>query len=139
MARKKVSRNWLNKIRRKVLRSSHRNIILSSNPCSSPGDENDSDITEEGDYDVLDSIASPPSKRELAMEDIAAITIQANFRGHLARRAFRALRSLVKLQALVRGVHVRKQSRIALQCMHALVRLQVSVRARQLLSQCSDN
>ena len=83
MAGKKVSRNWFNKIRRKVLRSSHRNIILSSNPCSSPGDENDSDITEEGDYDVLDSIASPPSKRELAMEDIAAITIQANFRGHL--------------------------------------------------------
>ncbi|KAJ6682295.1 hypothetical protein OIU74_020523 [Salix koriyanagi] len=140
MARKKVSRNWFNKIRRKVLRSSHhRNIILSSNPCSSPGDENESDITEGGDYDVLDSIASPPSKRELAMEDIAAITIQANFRGHLARRAFRALRSLVKLQALVRGVHVRKQSRIALQCMHSLVRLQVSVRARQLLSQCSDN
>ncbi|KAJ6736903.1 hypothetical protein OIU85_019018 [Salix viminalis] len=62
MARKRVSRNWLNKIRRKVLRSSHRNIILSSNPCSSPGDENDSDITEEGDYDVLDSIASPPFK-----------------------------------------------------------------------------
>ncbi|KAF9682141.1 hypothetical protein SADUNF_Sadunf05G0077600 [Salix dunnii] len=139
MARKKVSRNWFNKIRRKVIRSSHRNIILNSNPCSSPGDEKDSEITEEGDYDVLNSIDSPPSKRELAIEDIAAITIQANFRGHLARLAFRALRSLVKLQALVRGVHVRKQSRIALQCMHALVRLQVSVRARQLLSQCNDN
>jgi hypothetical protein len=28
---------------------------------------------------------------------------------------------------------VRRQSRIAMQCMHALVRLQVKVRARQLL------
>jgi hypothetical protein len=50
-----------------------------------------------------------------------------------ARRAHRALKSLVKLQALVRGVCVRRQSRIAMQCMHALVRLQVKVRARQLL------
>ncbi|XP_011022237.1 PREDICTED: protein IQ-DOMAIN 1 [Populus euphratica] len=135
MARKRVSRNWFDKVRRKFLRSSHRNIILNSNACSSPSDE----ITEAGDYEVFNSIASPPSKRELAIEDIAAITIQANFRGHLARRAFRALRSLVKLQALARGVHVRTQSRIALQCMHALVRLQVRIRARQLLGQYNDN
>ncbi|XP_051141276.1 protein IQ-DOMAIN 20 [Andrographis paniculata] len=63
---------------------------------------------------------------------LAAITIQASFRRHLARRARRALRSLVKLQALVRGVVVRRQARIALQCMQALARLQITVRARQL-------
>ncbi|CAA0809386.1 IQ-domain 20 [Striga hermonthica] len=66
-------------------------------------------------------------------EDLAAIVIQSLFRGHLARRAYRALRSLVKLQAVVRGVVVRRQARIALHCMHALARLQVTVRARQLL------
>ncbi|GAB2224454.1 hypothetical protein Droror1_Dr00005214 [Drosera rotundifolia] len=70
--------------------------------------------------------------------EAAAIKIQASFRGHLARRAFRALRSLVKLQAVVRGVCVRRQARIALHCMHALVRLQVRVRTRQLLSSSSD-
>ncbi|KAJ4890164.1 IQ-domain 20 [Raphanus sativus] len=67
-------------------------------------------------------------------EHIAAIKIQAYFRGHLGRRAFRALRSLVKLQAVARGVLVRRQARIALHCMHALARLQVRVRARQILS-----
>nr|GMD56441.1 protein IQ-DOMAIN 1-like [Ipomoea batatas] len=72
----------------------------------------------------------------LSKEDIAAITIQAHFRSHLARRAFRALRSLVKLQAVARGVCVRRQARIALHCMHALARLQVTVRARQLLTSC---
>ncbi|KAG5406255.1 hypothetical protein IGI04_012374 [Brassica rapa subsp. trilocularis] len=51
-----------------------------------------------------------------------------------ARRAFRALKSLVKLQAVARGVLVRRQARIALHCMHALARLQVRVRARQILS-----
>ncbi|KAG8377948.1 hypothetical protein BUALT_Bualt08G0086900 [Buddleja alternifolia] len=69
----------------------------------------------------------------VSREEIAAITIQACFRGHLGRRAFKALKSLVKLQAVVRGVVVRRQARIALHCMHALARLQITVRARQLL------
>ncbi|KAJ0231238.1 Protein IQ-DOMAIN 20 [Hirschfeldia incana] len=72
---------------------------------------------------------------ETTRQHIAAIKIQAFFRGHLARRAFRALKSLVKLQAVARGVLVRRQARIALHCMHALARLQVRVRARQILSQ----
>nr|XP_027074170.1 protein IQ-DOMAIN 1-like [Coffea arabica] len=71
----------------------------------------------------------------VSKEELAAIQIQACFRGHLARRAFRALRSLVKLQAVVRGVCARRQARIALHCMHALARLQVTIRARQLLLQ----
>ena len=50
-----------------------------------------------------------------------------------ARQAFRALRSLVKLQAFARGAYVRKQANIAIRCMKALVRLQVRVRSRQLL------
>ncbi|CAH2064395.1 unnamed protein product [Thlaspi arvense] len=74
------------------------------------------------------------STTKTTKEEIAAIKIQAFFRGHLARRAFRALKSLVKLQAVARGVLVRRQARIALHCMHALARLQVRVRARQLLS-----
>ncbi|ESQ45376.1 hypothetical protein EUTSA_v10010850mg [Eutrema salsugineum] len=74
------------------------------------------------------------SASETTKEDIAAIKIQAFFRGHLGRRAFRALKSLVKLQAVARGVLVRRQARIALHCMHALARLQVRVRARQILS-----
>ncbi|ONK72823.1 uncharacterized protein A4U43_C04F23600 [Asparagus officinalis] len=69
----------------------------------------------------------------LVANDVAAIKIQACFRGHLARRALRALRSLVKLQALVRGVCVRRQAKIAIHCMQAMVRLQVRVRARRLL------
>ncbi|KAK4361459.1 hypothetical protein RND71_020411 [Anisodus tanguticus] len=49
-----------------------------------------------------------------------------------ARRMFKALKSLVKFQAVVRGVSVRRQAQIAFHCMHALARLQVTVRARQL-------
>lgn len=48
-----------------------------------------------------------------------------------ARRALRALKGLVRLQALVRGHTVRRQAAITLRCMQALVRVQARVRARR--------
>ncbi|XP_052154290.1 protein IQ-DOMAIN 21-like [Oryza glaberrima] len=78
------------------------------------------------------------NREEISREEAAAATIQAGFRGHLARRAFRALRSLVKLQALARGSCVRKQAGVAIRFMKVLVRLQVRVRARQLLHRSKD-
>ncbi|KAJ7965266.1 Protein IQ-DOMAIN like [Quillaja saponaria] len=67
----------------------------------------------------------------LVREYYSAIVIQTVFRGYLARRALRALKALVKLQALVRGQNVRKRADITLKCMQALLRVQTQVLERR--------
>lgn len=64
-------------------------------------------------------------------EDLAATVVQSAFRAFLARRALRALKGIVLLQALIRGHSVRRQTAETLQCMQALVKAKARVRARQ--------
>ncbi|ERN03828.1 hypothetical protein AMTR_s00078p00131720 [Amborella trichopoda] len=61
----------------------------------------------------------------------AAIKAQAAFRGYLARRAFRALKGIIRLQALARGHMVRRQAVATLLCLHAIVKLQALFRGRK--------
>ncbi|KAE9602177.1 putative IQ motif, EF-hand binding protein [Lupinus albus] len=61
----------------------------------------------------------------------AATKAQAAFRGYLARRAFRALKGIIRLQALIRGHLVRRQAVATLCSMYRIVKLQALIRGRR--------
>ncbi|XP_015054754.1 uncharacterized protein LOC107001087 [Solanum pennellii] len=65
------------------------------------------------------------------VKDAAATKIQAVFRSYLARKALRTLRSLVRLQALVRGHLVRKQTAAMVRRMHSLMVIQLRARVQR--------
>ncbi|OIV97147.1 hypothetical protein TanjilG_00176 [Lupinus angustifolius] len=79
------------------------------------------EITESVDQD-----ASPDPEK--IKQDKAARMTQAAFKGYLARRAFRALKGIIRLQAVIRGHLVRRQAVATLCCMYGIVKLQALVR-----------
>lgn len=73
---------------------------------------------------------------EKIREETAATKAQAAFRGYLARRAFKALKGIIRLQALIRGHLVRRQAVSSLYCIIRIVKFQALVRGSRI--RCSD-
>ncbi|XP_042024067.1 protein IQ-DOMAIN 31-like [Salvia splendens] len=75
---------------------------------------------------------APVSDEEAKRQEQAATKTQAVFRGYLARRAFRALKGIIRLQALIRGHLVRRQAVATLRSMRAIVKFQALARGRSI-------
>lgn len=72
-----------------------------------------------------------PYDPEQIRQEAAATKAQAAFRGYLARRAFRALKGIIRLQALIRGHLVRRQAIATLCSVMGIVKLQAFTRGIQ--------
>ncbi|KAF5452555.1 hypothetical protein F2P56_027536 [Juglans regia] len=61
----------------------------------------------------------------------SATKIQATYRGYMARKSFRALKGLVRLQGVVKGQNVKRQTMSAMKYMQLLVRVQSQIQTRR--------
>ncbi|PRQ54960.1 putative IQ motif, EF-hand binding protein [Rosa chinensis] len=75
---------------------------------------------------------------EKETQELAAVKIQTAFRGYLARKALRALRGIVKLQAIIRGQTVRRQAMTTLKCLQSIINIQSHVCARRFQTKEGD-
>ncbi|CAF1803804.1 BnaC04g53080D [Brassica napus] len=74
----------------------------------------------------------PRPEPTLLVQHASATKIQAAFRAYMARRSFRALKGLVRLQGVVRGHSVKRQTINAMKYMQQLVRVQSQIQSRRI-------
>ncbi|KAA8533006.1 hypothetical protein F0562_032877 [Nyssa sinensis] len=85
---------------------------------------------QDGDAQKTTNLGSPKDSKRIGLEE-AATSVQAAFRGYLARRAFQVLKGIIRLQALIRGHLVRRQAVATLYCVNRIVKLQALVRGQK--------
>ncbi|XP_073525762.1 uncharacterized protein [Phyllobates terribilis] len=74
----------------------------------------------------------PRPEPTLRYQNMCATKIQATYRGYTARRNYRSLRGLVRLQGVLRGQSVKRQTVNAMKCMQLLVRVQSQIQSRRI-------
>ncbi|KAH9605385.1 hypothetical protein KSS87_001262 [Heliosperma pusillum] len=78
-----------------------------------------------------DNVFSYTAMIKIHVQHQAATKIQTAYRGHLARKALRALKGFVTLQAIIRGRAVRRQAVTTLKCLQSIVSIQSEICARR--------
>ncbi|KAK8663576.1 hypothetical protein V6N13_083388 [Hibiscus sabdariffa] len=77
-------------------------------------------------------VVRPRPEPTLRNHHASATKIQAAYRGYMARRSFRAWKGLVRLQGVVRGQNVKRQTTTAMKHMQLLVRVQSQIQSRRI-------
>uniref|UniRef100_A0A7N0V267 DUF4005 domain-containing protein n=1 Tax=Kalanchoe fedtschenkoi TaxID=63787 RepID=A0A7N0V267_KALFE len=107
------------------------NLESGDQTVTKPVDESTSLLSGSQDGGVKSTELTSVDHSYTLQQQQAAAKVQAALRGFLARRAFWALKGIIRLQALIRGHLVRRQAVATLHCMQGIVRFQALVRGRK--------
>ncbi|XAR59211.1 hypothetical protein NMG60_11014920 [Bertholletia excelsa] len=72
------------------------------------------------------------AKNGMLVEDVAATLIQTAFRAYVARKNFRRLKGIVRLQMLMQRSSVRRQASTTLSYLHSWSKIQSQIKARRI-------
>ncbi|CAH8358946.1 unnamed protein product [Eruca vesicaria subsp. sativa] len=75
---------------------------------------------------------TPRPEPTILVQHVSATKIQAAFKGYTARRSFKALKGLVRLQGVVKGYSVKRQTVNAMKYMQKLVRVQSKIQSHRI-------
>ncbi|KAL9685316.1 hypothetical protein QQ045_022764 [Rhodiola kirilowii] len=114
-----------------VVERNRHNLASGNLTIAKPPEERSTLLPVSLDGDVISLEMTSDDKSDVLKQEKAAAKVQAALRGFLARRAFWALKGIIRLQALTRGHLVRRQAVAALHCMKGIVRFQALVRGQQ--------
>lgn len=79
-----------------------------------------------------DVLARKQKVPEIITEDIAATRIQTAFRAYMAKKTFRNLKGISKLQALIQGHSAKRQASSTLSYLHSWSKMQGQIRSRRI-------
>ncbi|VFQ88274.1 unnamed protein product [Cuscuta campestris] len=82
--------------------------------------------------DHRETIYKHRAEPTLQVLHLSATTIQSIFRGYMARKSFRSLRGVLRLQGVVRGNNVKRQTANTMKQMQLFVRVQNQIRLRRI-------
>uniref|UniRef100_A0A7N0RES5 DUF4005 domain-containing protein n=1 Tax=Kalanchoe fedtschenkoi TaxID=63787 RepID=A0A7N0RES5_KALFE len=114
-----------------VVHRNGENFESGNQTAAKPSDDSSTLLSESQYGGVISTGLTSADNSEIMKQDQAAAKVQAALRGFLARRAFWALKGIIRLQALIRGHLVRRQAVATLHCMQGIVRLQALVRGQK--------
>ncbi|CAJ2655103.1 unnamed protein product [Trifolium pratense] len=83
-------------------------------------------------FKTVNGVSQSIYQCQKVIQEFAAIKIQTAFRGYLAKKALRALKGIVKLQAIIRGRAVRRQAMSTLKSLQSIVSIQSKICARRM-------
>nr|XP_011463084.1 PREDICTED: protein IQ-DOMAIN 31-like isoform X2 [Fragaria vesca subsp. vesca] len=91
---------------------------------------NDNITLSSGKDDGQTQAISSSGSQDLRKREEAATKAQSAYRGYVARRAYRTLKGIIRLQALIRGHLVRRQAVSTLLCVQGIVKFQALIRGQ---------
>ncbi|PKA61571.1 Protein IQ-domain 14 [Apostasia shenzhenica] len=120
--------SWLSALKKVFIASSKVRFFIDSDICEKKKKKWGFGKTKHGEMNTFLPLQAQPSSIEKILADTEK---EQKYRAHKERKSYRALKSLLRLQRVIRGQSVKHQTMITLRSLQQLVRVQTQIQNRR--------